>query len=96
MIKLSCWIGYGPFSAKYGLGVDNILGAKVVNWKGEILDADERLLKGIRGAGGALGIIVELRIKLYPLNTVSHSTLLAARNTNLLSDSQWHLNIRFQ
>jgi len=67
----STYGGYGPFSAQYGLGCDNILGAKVVNWKGEVVEADTDMLKGIRGAGGAFGPIVELTIKLYPLMNVS-------------------------
>jgi FAD/FMN-containing dehydrogenase len=67
----STYGGYGPFSAQYGLGCDNILGAKVVNWKGEVVEAVTDMLKGIRGAGGAFGPIVELTIKLYPLMNVS-------------------------
>jgi FAD/FMN-containing dehydrogenase len=67
----STYGGYGPFSAQYGLGCDNIIGAKVVNWKGEVVEADTDMLRGIRGAGGAFGPIVELTIKLYPLKNVS-------------------------
>jgi FAD/FMN-containing dehydrogenase len=63
--------GYGPFSGNYGLGVDQIVGAKVVNSKGDIVDADEKMLKGIRGAGGRMGVIGELTIKVYPLKSVS-------------------------
>jgi FAD/FMN-containing dehydrogenase len=63
--------GYGVLSGKYGLGVDQIVGAKVVNWKGELVDADAEMLKGIRGAGGNFGVIVELTIKVYPLKSVS-------------------------
>lgn len=64
--------GYGPFSAHWGLGADQILGAKIVNANGEIVEADRKLLKGIRGAGGLFGIIVELQIKVYPLKIVSY------------------------
>jgi FAD/FMN-containing dehydrogenase len=67
----STYGGYGPFSPQYGLGCDNIIGAKVVNWTGEIIEADTDMLRGIRGAGGAFGPIVELTIKLYPLKSVS-------------------------
>ena len=63
--------GYGPCNALYGLGIDNIVGATVVNAKGEVVDADDELLKGIRGAGGALGVITEVEVKVYPLKTVS-------------------------
>jgi FAD/FMN-containing dehydrogenase len=63
--------GYGAFRANFGLGVDQIVAAKIVDAKGDIVDADEKLLKGIRGAGGIFGVIVELTIKVYPLKTVS-------------------------
>ncbi|KAK6079409.1 d-lactate dehydrogenase [Seiridium cupressi] len=59
--------GYGPLSSLYGIGVDQIVHAKLVNAQGEIVDADGELLKGIRGAGGIFGPIVELTIKVYLL-----------------------------
>ncbi|KAI1430629.1 FAD-binding domain-containing protein [Xylaria sp. CBS 124048] len=59
--------GYGLFGARYGLGVDQIVGAKIVDAKGELVEAAADLLKGIRGAGGAFGVIVELTVKTYPL-----------------------------
>ncbi|KAL4867031.1 hypothetical protein BDV12DRAFT_187018 [Aspergillus spectabilis] len=55
-------------SARYGLGVDQIVGAKVVNANGEVLVADEELLKAIRGAGGAFGVVVEVTMKIYKLD----------------------------
>ncbi|RYP00865.1 hypothetical protein DL764_006388 [Monosporascus ibericus] len=54
----------------YGLGADQIVGAKLVNLKGELVDADGELLKGIRGGGGIFGVIVELTIKIYPLKEI--------------------------
>ncbi len=62
--------GYGPFIANYGLGVDQILGAKLVNHGGKIVEADPDMLRAIRGGGGMLGVIVELTIKVYPLEKV--------------------------
>jgi FAD/FMN-containing dehydrogenase len=62
--------GYGPFSTLHGLGVDQIVAAKLVNPKGEIVDANAELLTGIRGGGGNFGAIVELTIKVYPLKEV--------------------------
>ncbi|KAB8223979.1 hypothetical protein BDV33DRAFT_227775 [Aspergillus novoparasiticus] len=59
--------GYGPFSSHWGLGVDQILGATIVNHDGEIIKADKKLLRGIRGVGGVFGVIVDLTIKVYPL-----------------------------
>lgn len=63
--------GLGPYFQSYGLGADQITGAKVVNAQGNIIQADEELLKGLRGGGGSLGIVVELTIKVYPLQKVS-------------------------
>lgn len=57
--------GYGLLSTKYGLGSDQILGARVVDGQGNIVDADETLLTAIRGGGGSVAIIYELLIKLY-------------------------------
>ena len=48
----STYGGYGPFSAQYGLGCDNVIGAKIVNWKGEVVEADKDMLRGIRGEIG--------------------------------------------
>ncbi|OAA43610.1 FAD-binding, type 2 [Metarhizium rileyi] len=68
--------GMGPFMNSYGLGADQIIAAKVVNAHGELVDANERLLKGLRGGGGSLAIVVELVIKAYPLNEIQSGMLL--------------------
>ncbi|KAF4335016.1 6-hydroxy-D-nicotine oxidase [Fusarium beomiforme] len=62
--------GYGPLSTKYGLGVDQIVGAKYVNAEGSLIDAGEDELKAIRGAAGCLGVITEMTIKVYPLKEI--------------------------
>ncbi|KAL2842916.1 FAD-binding domain-containing protein [Aspergillus pseudoustus] len=62
--------GYGPFSSHWGLGVDQVIGATIVNADGEIETAEEELLQGIRGAGGLYGAIVDLTIKVYPLTGI--------------------------
>ncbi|KAJ5175757.1 uncharacterized protein N7482_001634 [Penicillium canariense] len=62
--------GYGMLSSKYGLGVDQIVGATVVDAEGIIREADETMLTGIRGGGGSLGVIVELTIKVYPQDQI--------------------------
>ncbi|KAI0594720.1 FAD-binding domain-containing protein [Biscogniauxia sp. FL1348] len=67
--------GYGPFSTSHGLGVDQIVGAKLVDAKGELVDAGDELLRGIRGGGGIFGVIVELTIKVYPLKELLVSLL---------------------
>ncbi|KAF7327938.1 6-hydroxy-D-nicotine oxidase [Mycena kentingensis (nom. inval.)] len=62
--------GYGALAGNFGLGVDQILGATVVTAEGGIVEADEELLKGIRGAGGNFGVIVELKIQVHKLKNV--------------------------
>ncbi|KAI1273017.1 FAD-binding domain-containing protein [Xylaria sp. FL0933] len=74
--------GYGPFSTSHGLGVDQIVGAKLVNAKGELVEADGELLQGIRGGGGIFGVIVELTVKVYPLKELL-TTLLIYESSDL-------------
>lgn len=62
--------GFGPYLHSYGLGAHQIVGAKVVDSRGKLVDADDRLLEGLRGGGGSLGIVVELTVKVYPLEEV--------------------------
>ncbi|PYH40846.1 FAD-binding oxidoreductase [Aspergillus saccharolyticus JOP 1030-1] len=65
----STYGGYGLFTPHWGLGVDQILGAKVVKADGMCVDTDkeEGLLQGIKGAGGAFGAIVEVRVRVYEM-----------------------------
>jgi FAD/FMN-containing dehydrogenase len=61
--------GFGPFANSFGLGVDQILSAKVITASGEIAEAGEgsELLWGVKGAGGAFGVVSEVRLKVYEL-----------------------------
>ncbi|KAL5049024.1 hypothetical protein BDW71DRAFT_12916 [Aspergillus fruticulosus] len=68
--------GYGPYSSVFGLGVDQIVAAKVVDAAGNIVDADGDLLKGIKGAGGAFGVIVEVVVRAYELDSILAGTLI--------------------
>ncbi|KAI0205385.1 hypothetical protein F4808DRAFT_473402 [Astrocystis sublimbata] len=62
--------GYGSISALQGLGVDQIISAKIVNFKGEVVQASDDLLKSIIGDGGVYGVIVELTIQVYSLSQI--------------------------
>ncbi|KAG9906860.1 hypothetical protein KCU98_g1939, partial [Aureobasidium melanogenum] len=58
--------GYGQMAHKFGLGVDHLLSAKIVDANGDIVEADEHVMKAIRGAGGNFGVVVEATIKIHP------------------------------
>jgi FAD/FMN-containing dehydrogenase len=63
--------GYGPYVNQYGLGADQIIGARIVNAEGKLVEASERMLKGMRGGGVSnWGVAVELQVKVYPLSEV--------------------------
>ncbi|PVH83496.1 FAD-binding domain-containing protein [Cadophora sp. DSE1049] len=59
--------GFGPLVNAYGLGVDQIVSARIVTSDGGVKEADPELLWGIKGAGGAFGVITELMIRVHPL-----------------------------
>jgi FAD/FMN-containing dehydrogenase len=63
--------GYGPMMRKFGLTVDNIEDARLVNVNGTILNRKsmgEDLFWAIRGGGGAsFGVILSWKIKLLPV-----------------------------
>ncbi|RJE18772.1 FAD binding domain protein [Aspergillus sclerotialis] len=66
------WGGYGPLNDFVGMGVDNILSAKVVLADGTLVEAGpgSELLWGVRGAGGTFGVIVEVTVKVYRMPTI--------------------------
>ncbi|KAJ5982238.1 FAD-binding domain-containing protein [Penicillium sp. IBT 35674x] len=72
--------GYGLLSAQYGLGVDQILEARVVDCQGRICDADKDMLTAIRGGGGSIGVIVEVTIRVYPLGQVLAGVIIYESN----------------
>jgi FAD/FMN-containing dehydrogenase len=61
--------GMGNLISLYGLGVDQILSARLVTAKGEVVVVSEEenqdLFWGIRGAGHNFGIVSELKVKAY-------------------------------
>jgi hypothetical protein len=62
--------GYGTYSSRFGLGVDQIVAARVVTATGDVVTADSELLKAIRGGGGAFGVIAEVTVKIYKLEKI--------------------------
>lgn len=82
--------GYGDSSAWGGLGLDNVLGAKVINAKGDLVEADDEMLKGIRGSGG-FGIIVEVTIKVYPSDEVRNPKSPSLFLSSILQTNRPHL-----
>ena len=67
--------GFGPYSESYGIGNHQIVGARVVNARGEIVDADKDMLKGLRGGGGCLGVVTDLTVKVHPAHGVQAGML---------------------
>ena len=61
--------GRGLTSPKYGLGVDQLLHADLVNANGELVSANythnKDLFFALRGGGGGFGIIYKMKIKLH-------------------------------
>ncbi|KAL6348148.1 hypothetical protein AAG906_039596 [Vitis piasezkii] len=62
------WWGYGNMLRKYGLSIDHIVDAQIINVNGSILDRKsmgEDLFWAIRGGGGAsFGVILSYKVKL--------------------------------
>lgn len=74
--------GYGLMNGRYGLGVDQIVGARVVNARGEIVEADDELLSALRGGGaGSWGVVVEMDVRVYEADKVQVPTPQASGTT---------------
>jgi hypothetical protein len=66
--------GWGHLHAKYGLALDNVIGADVVTADGRLLTANvsqnEDLFWGVRGGSGNFGIVTSLQYRLHELGSV--------------------------
>jgi ketosteroid isomerase-like protein len=72
--------GYGPLVGRFGLALDNLLGAEVVLADGRLVAADATrepdLFWALRGGGGNLGVVVSLRVRLHPITPLRAGPIL--------------------
>ncbi|HNP35766.1 MAG TPA: FAD-binding oxidoreductase [Woeseiaceae bacterium] len=93
--------GYGRLNRKYGLAVDNLLGATIVTADGEVrhVSAEEEadLFWAIRGGGGNFGVVTDFEFQLHPFNRNVLSGMivwpLAQANDVLGFYADWHQDI---
>lgn len=88
--------GYGNLLRKYGLSVDHVVDAKIVDVNGKVLDRKsmgEDLFWAIRGGGAAsFGVVLSYKIKLVPVP----ETVTVFRLERLLADNATDVALKWQ
>lgn len=68
---LSLGGGFGYLRAKYGLTCDNLVGARMITTRGELINVNQDehpdLFWAIRGGGGNFGVVTEFQFQLHPV-----------------------------
>jgi FAD/FMN-containing dehydrogenase len=63
--------GYGPLTTRFGLGLDNLVGAEIVLADGRLLTADASqntdLFWALGGGGGNFGVVTSMRLCVHPV-----------------------------
>src|SRR6202043_2821900 len=72
MVGLTLGGGYGPLRPRFGLALDNLLGAEIVLADGRSIIADAfqhpDLVWALSGGGGNFGVVTSMRIRLHPVS----------------------------
>ena len=82
--------GVGFLVRKYGLTIDDVLGAEVVTADGELLRVDEEthadLFWALRGGGGNFGVATRLRFRLHEIDEVVGGMLLLPASPEVITE----------
>jgi FAD/FMN-containing dehydrogenase len=81
--------GIGFLSRRFGLSVDQLIGAELVTADGRVREVDAEhepdLFWALRGGGAGLGVVTALRFRLFDVSTVTGGVLLFEPDATLLS-----------